>query len=161
MINSINDYIVSNVKKTHSVLDVGCGDKRFSKNLDCSKVTTLDAWEKVKPDFIIDLEKRDFPFEENSFDVVLMIDFIEHIEKSRGFALLEQAKNITKEFIIIFTPLFWSDNQHNVSNPNLWCYGNKYDLHKSLWSENDFIGWERPLGCNERLNKYFIGLWRK
>ena len=161
MINTVYDYILEIVRPHHTVLDVGCGDKRFSKDLKCSKVVTLDAWEKVNPDVLIDLEKKDIPFPENSFDVVLMIDFVEHLDKERGKTIVQQAQNIAKECVIAFTPLFWSRNTENVNNPNLWCYGNVYDLHKSLWSVDDFEGWDQPLVKAERLNKYFIGMWKK
>jgi len=66
----------------------------------------------------------------------------------------------------LLTPLWWSDNAENVNNSALWCYGNKYDYHKSLWTLDDFVGWERQHSTimteNTRIpDKYYLGCWTK
>jgi len=155
---NINDLIKAYVQKEDNVIDVGCGDKRRSSDLVCNKVITLDAWDKVNPDILLDLTEKDLPFLKNSFDVVLMIDFIEHLDKERGCIILEQAKNITCRNIILLTPLWWTDNSINVNNPKLWCYKNEYDHHKSLWVTDDFIGWNRITGLTG-LDNYFVGVY--
>jgi len=126
------------IPKTSKVLDIGCGNKNHSNY--SINTTTIDAWEKVNPDILTDVTK-DFPvFKDNEFDIVTMIDFIEHLEKEDGYKVLEESIRISKR-VIIFTPLFWDDNSENVTNKNLWSYGNPYDYHKSLWSEEDFSDW--------------------
>lgn len=157
---NINDLIKSHVLITDDVLDIGCGDKRRSSDLVCRKVVTLDAWDKVNPDILLDLESNDLPFTEESFDVVLMIDFIEHLGRERGKIILEQAKSVSKRHVILLTPLWWTDNSENVNNTKLWCYGNIYDHHKSLWGISDFDGWRRIQGL-VGLNNYFVGVWDK
>lgn len=148
--------ITDNILDTDKVLDIGCGDKAITRNLKKENVVSLDAWDKVNPDICIDISKENLPFEENSFDVILMIDFIEHIEKKRGIELLEECKKITRKKIIVYTPLFWTDNALNVNNPDLWCYGNEFDYHKSLWEDKDFDGWQRI-----PYNDYYLGIWNK
>ena len=93
-----------------------------------------------------------------SFDVLLMIDFIEHLEKERGIIILEQAKQVARKVVLLLTPLWWQDNAVNVNNPDLWCYGNKYDYHKSLWTLEDFAGWDRITGI-KNLDNYFVGAY--
>lgn len=151
-------FIKTQVNENTELLDVGCGDRKISSQLNCKKIVTLDAWDKVNPDVLIDLEKADLPFEENSFDTVLMLDFIEHVEKERGFELIEQVKKIARKNIILLTPLWWQDNSENVNNPSLWCYGNKFDYHKSLWTIEDFKGWTRNEGVSY-LKDYFFGVY--
>jgi hypothetical protein len=150
------EWLNSNINISDSVLDIGCGNKEYSNNIECKKVTTLDAWDKVNPDVLIDLEVKDIPFEDYSFNVILMLDFIEHLEKERGLEILEQAKTIARR-VILLTPLWWQDNAINVENPDLWCYGNKYDYHKSLWTLEDFNSWDRALGIQD-LENYFVGV---
>lgn len=149
-------FIEDNISETDRVLDIGCGDKAITRNLKKENVVSLDAWEKVNPDICIDLNKEKLPFEENSFDVILMIDFIEHIEKKRGIDLIEECKKITRKKIIVYTPLFWTDNAKNVNNPDLWCFGNEFDYHKSLWEDTDFRGWQKI-----PYNDYYLGIWNK
>ena len=156
---NINDLIKTYVNETDKVLDIGCGDKRRSSDLICKEVVTLDAWDKTRPDVLLDLEINDLPFPEQSFDVVLIIDFIEHLDKERGRIILEQAKRVTKRVVIILTPLWWQDNAENVNNPELWCYNNEYDYHKSLWKVDDFTGWERINGLKGLAN-YFVGVYK-
>jgi 2-polyprenyl-3-methyl-5-hydroxy-6-metoxy-1,4-benzoquinol methylase len=42
------------MNENDTILDIGCGDKRYSNFLIANnrKVTTVDAWEKVNPDIL-------------------------------------------------------------------------------------------------------------
>ena len=126
------------IKIDDTVLDLGCGNKRFSI---FGKTTTVDSWKKVKPDYLLNLEVDKLPFVENSFDYILMIDFIEHLNKDRGRILLEDCKKIVRKKIILYTPLVFNDNSINVNNRKCWAYGNVFDYHKSLWTLDDFPDW--------------------
>lgn len=42
--------------------------------------------------------------EENSFDAVLAIDVLEHLDKGQGYELLRNMENIARKIVIIFTP---------------------------------------------------------
>lgn len=146
----------NNISDTDTILDIGCGNKDKTSMFKKENVTSLDAWDRVSPDICLDLSKEKLPYKDNSFDVILMIDFIEHIEKNRGIELIEECKKIVRKKIILFTPLIWSDNSINVNNPDLWCFGNIFDYHKSLWSAEDFVGWGRI-----PFEGYFYGFWNK
>lgn len=149
------------ILQTDTVLDIGCGDKRNHNLFRCANITTVDAWEKVKPHYVIDLENEWLPFGEKSFDVVLMLDFIEHLEKSRGLEIIDQCKSIARKKIILFTPLWWDKNEKHTNNPDKWCYGNEFNLHKSLWSVEDFKGWRRYGDVQNHLTRYWYGEWRR
>lgn len=152
-------FIPPLIGKNSLVLDIGCGNKQ---NTFSPRTTTVDAWDKVKPDFLIDLESNDLPFGENTFDHVTLLDFIEHLDKAAGKRVLEQAKKIARKSVILLTPLFWDDNSENVENPSLWSYGNPYDYHKSLWSvEDDFTDWKTVTIEQYRKGPVWLGVWEK
>jgi len=156
-------YLISTIKPGNTLLDLGCGPKLYSNPFKevCEKVLTIDAWESINPDIVADLETADLLLLLNNqkFDYVLMIDFIEHLSKEAGMRLIENVKKITLKNIILLTPLeeIWDDNHKNVNDPSLWCYGNIYDMHKSLWTKDDFANWvdlQLP-----GLDNYFVGTY--
>ena len=156
---NLNKFIANNISESDEVLDVGSGDKS-NQSFKCSKIISIDAWEKVNPDVLVDLNKENIPFDPNSFDVVLMIDFIEHLEKENGRLRIKEAIEIARKKVILLTPLWWDDNKDNTENSNLWCYNNPYNYHKSLWTIKDFDGWMEIEGI-DGLNNYFLGTYSK
>lgn len=156
---TVVDVINDRVGINNTVLDIGCGNKIIHKSITYKSITTVDAWEKVSPDYLIDLERETLPFEENSFDVVFLLDFIEHLDKSTGQIVIEDCIRISRKLVILFTPIIWDDNHDNTNNPNCWAYGNKYNNHKSLWTDDDFkYPWSRYTNVENRLiTKYWFG----
>ena len=156
-------YLHSIIEDGSSLLDLGCGPKLYSDPFKdkCKKIVTIDAWESVNPDFVADLETVDLHslLGGEKFDYVLMIDFIEHLDKDAGLRLIESVKALTNKKIVLLTPLeeIWDDNHKNVNDPKLWCYGNTFDIHKSLWHRVDFADWE-TLNL-PGLHQYFVGVF--
>ena len=159
--DQLMNYLHSTIEEGSTLLDLGCGPKLYSDPFltKCKKIITVDAWESVNPDFVADLETVDLEslLKDEKFDYVLMIDFIEHLDKTSGLKLIESVKKITNKKIILLTPLeeIWDDNHKNVNDPRLWCYGNTFDIHKSLWHKEDFADWEH-LNL-PGLQQYFVG----
>ena len=157
----IMKYLNDRIEPGSTILDLGCGPKLYSSPFisKCSKIVTVDAWANVEPDIVADLEKTSvFDITKGEkFDYVLMIDFIEHLEKNIGLRLIENVKKICNKEIILLTPLeeIWTDNHENVEDESLWCYGNKFDIHKSLWHRSDFKDWNNLKLPG--LDNYFIG----
>ena len=150
---------IHNIK---SILDVGCGDKKWTYRLkDCYKdcdIVTLDAWPNFEPDVLHDLNNLPLPFSDDSFDLVLLLDVIEHLDKKNGFKLLEYLKRICK-IIILLTPLWWQDNLDNVTDSSTMYFNNSYNLHKSLWSSEDFKDFKRlEIGVKQN---YYIGVYSR
>lgn len=71
------------------------------------------------------------------YDLILLIDVIEHFDKEEGLQVIEECKSISRR-VLISTP---SDPAEQGAE-----YGNKYEIHKSRWSHEDFhpFGW-RPI----------------
>jgi hypothetical protein len=153
-------YLQSKVEVGSTLLDLGCGPKLYSNPLreQCSRVLTVDAWDWVEPDIVANLETTPVTdITADRWDYVLMLDFIEHLDKTAGLSLIEQVKQITNKQIFLLTPMeaIWTENHENVDNPTLWCHGNEYDIHKSLWIPEDFSEFTRVFITG--FDDYYIG----
>lgn len=157
--SSIPHYINLITNKTTKILDLGCGNKDVSSQL-TAPVTTVDIWPNVKPDIIWDLNNIPLPFKDNSYEIILLIDVIEHLSKNKGFTLLEEIKRITSQKIILLTPLWWSENTDNIVNPLSPYFGNENERHLSLWKKEDFKDWEE-ITVVSFIGNYFLGKWTK
>lgn len=157
---TVRSLLQNHILKNSKVLDIGCGKKSHSNY--SVNTTTIDAWTKLSPDILLDVEKEPLPFEKDSFDHITMIDFIEHLDKDKGEDLLIQCKDIVRDKIFIFTPLFFTNNAENVENPKCWAYGNPYDYHKSLWTlEEDFKDWTTLGLFPHKMGNQWLGYWQK
>lgn len=162
---STNDALIDWLRehvKSGSLLDLGCGPKLYSDALRdrCDPVLTVDAWNWVEPDVVADLETTALTdITDQRWDYILMLDFIEHLTKPAGLELITQAKQLVNKKIILLTPMesIWTDNSHNVADSKLWCHGNQFDLHKSLWTMDDFADWH-PIRITQ-LDNYFVGYY--
>jgi SAM-dependent methyltransferase len=67
------------------ILDLGAGSLsggsylNFIKISKEAKVLRIDINEKIKPDYKIDFEKDNLPFDEDSIDIILIFNLLEHI----------------------------------------------------------------------------------
>lgn len=124
-----------------TVLDVGCGSwsplARVKKNF---KSVGIDMYKpsieelkklKIHDEYKVgNVLKLSTYFKPKSFDAVIALDVIEHLEKEEGFELLSQMETIAKKKVIILTPFGFTE-QHSYD-------GNPYQIHKSGWYISDF-----------------------
>ncbi|ANF98482.1 glycosyltransferase [Paenibacillus bovis] len=66
-----------------------------------------------------------------SYDVILLIDVLEHFTKEDGKRLLEKLVKHTNKALIVSTPIFPAEQEEYL--------GNKYEEHKSRWSITDLV----------------------
>ncbi len=139
---SVLNWIRHSCLPSDSVLDIGCGEGRY-KDLSVEDYVGLDSWPACNPSFLIDLNNVDIPFPDDSFDIVLMIDFIEHLSKRRSRQLIAQAQDICKREVLLMTPVFWDSNKDALEDFHSVHYNNLGVVHKSHWNESDFKspGW--------------------
>jgi len=148
------------VKQDGVILDIGCGNKCYESKIKQGKFVSIDALAELNPNYVIDLEYENLPFDSNSFDMILLLDFIEHLTKHRGSEIIKQCQQIARKYILISTPIFWTDNSVNINNHIAWKH-NPYNEHKSLWEISDFSeGWKRIEGL-KNLQKQYVLLWEK
>ncbi len=96
-----------------SVLDVGCGLSLKSQFIEADIRVGLDAHrpylEKIdaKVPYVCiqgDATKLRELFLPKSFDMVLLLDIVEHLEKPAALDLIEQAETIARRAVVIETP---------------------------------------------------------
>lgn len=101
------------LKDCESVLDLGCGPSsplQFCKNVKYSVgVETFDPYlEESKRNNIhtkyLNQKLEELDFSEKSFDAIIMIEVLEHLEEGFGLEILQKAERWARKKIIITTP---------------------------------------------------------
>ncbi len=129
------------VKGFKNLLDVGCGAnspvQTFNENLYCVGVDAFEpSLEKSKLKKIhneyrkLDVLKVGQAFAPKSFDIVVALDLIEHLEKSDGLQLLDMMEKIASKKVIIYTPNGFLPQGDRENNP--------WQVHLSGWTAQEF-----------------------
>ncbi|MGQ4875108.1 MAG: class I SAM-dependent methyltransferase [Promethearchaeia archaeon] len=129
------------IKDCESILDLGCGNnsilsrikkKKFSVGIDIfEKYIEISKKKKIHDKyFCYDILKIDEIINPKSFDCILLIDVIEHLEKKDGLKLILKMNQIAKKKIIITTP--------NGFLPQREYHQNPYQIHRSGWDIKTF-----------------------
>jgi len=124
------------------VLDIGCGDGKF---LSLSK-----KWQGIDNDPQSKYLNKDrnfkigsileIPYEDNSFDGVIISHVLEHIERDKTYKAIEEVSRILKAkgFVMIYSPnpvsTYWYDAVDHINPVNLNCLKEIFDYYgfKSL-----------------------------
>jgi SAM-dependent methyltransferase len=133
------------------ILDVGCGFGRWGVLLTTNYWETHRAERGVRPSIMgcdgytpnVELAKQSgfyadvlhtlfppLPFSDNSFDTVLLIDVIEHLEEKNGTNLIEEAKRVASRRVVLSTPN-WPAFRGGHATITGW---NDLEAHLSYWS---------------------------
>ena len=137
-------YLEDFFKPKYTVIDLGCGVGNFSRHIECKSICCVDIWEdylKEVEDFATEILRINIIHILNSrppksYDVVLMTDVIEHLTEVEGFKLLDDMVELARKVVVVYTPANWDENEQ--SNEEVWSYGNPYQKHQSLWTEDGF-----------------------
>lgn len=138
-----------------TILDVACGLSLRSKYIPASLRVGVDIYPKyfkhIKSDvpyavLKYDVRKLDEIFAPNSFDLVIALDIVEHLEKDEAFQLIKQCEKIARKAVIIETPEGYVPQNIDI----LGHGGHEWQTHRSGWSVHDF---ERR-GYETKLRKY-------
>jgi len=83
-------------------------------------------------------------FSDQSVDSSFLSDVIEHLDKEEGLQLIEELKRVSRQQIVIFTPLGFMPQHRENDNKDRWgLHGGEYQEHKSGWEPSDLSGgWE-------------------
>ena len=99
-------YQINTIKKLRpkTILEIGIGNKTVSNYLKTNnfEVTTCDFDKKLNPDYIADI--RNLPFQNNSFELVIACEILEHIPYQDLSKALTNLHRITKKYVIISVP---------------------------------------------------------
>jgi len=144
------------------VLDVGCGKGmwgyflRASRNnvvylcgLDITPVYVKFVAKRNIYDDLILCDCSHLPFKDRSFDFVLLLEVLEHLDKLRGYAVLKQFERITREMIIVAVPQGYVRQEA--------AGGINAEKHVSAWYVNEFtaLGF-KAMGIGNRLFKHYL-----
>ena len=149
-------------KQSGSILDVGCGFGEPMKDINrrggfyTVGVDIFVPWlkkckdEGIHQDYVL-CDIRRLPFQRKSFDIVLCLDMVEHVEKEEGRKLIHAVEEIARREVIIAAPIgYWAQNE---------MQGNPYQKHRASWLPAEFkrlgykvrgIGWFARL-CSQGL----------
>lgn len=142
--------------RPNSILDVGIGFgkygvlirdalelpfQRYHKNQWKVKLDGVEAFPGYKNplhDFIYDkifyCNVNEIIDQLPKYDVILLIDILEHFSKEEGIHLIRKLLNYTNKFLLISTPLYPADQDDYL--------GNKFERHKSRWVLTDFLDFD-------------------
>ncbi len=124
-----------------TVLDVGCGSNSpivnirrhfYSEGIDIFPKSIKESKKnKIHDKYKIgDVLKLEDYYKKKSFDAVIALDLVEHMEKKDSLELIKAMERIAKKKVIILTPNgFYHQDQLD---------GNPYQTHKSKWELKDF-----------------------
>ena len=131
-------------QKGESILDVGCGTgismrailkrKRFyATGADIYRPNLEDGKAHGHFDECIQCDVRLLPFKKKSFDIVLALEVIEHLEKDEALCLLKEMEAIARKQIILSTPVgICPQKPLEGESP--------YEEHRSYWNPVHFKG---------------------
>lgn len=143
-------YVKEATDPDKSLLSLCCGVGLELQALQTPNVTGVD----LSPQYI-DVLKSSYPSvkavlsdaleylktcEDNSFDVISIIDGIEHMPKEVGVAIIPEMKRVCKEQILLFTPQGHVDGGFLKNEPhNAWGVegADHFQLHQSGWTQDE------------------------
>jgi hypothetical protein len=157
-INQILDLMIRTSPRSILDIGIGCGKfgflaREYLENRDINKkfdlnwkirIDGIEGWKDYfSPvyDFLYDKVYQNnaqtmLPQIQDSYDLVLLIDVLEHFEFEEGLKILNECKRIGKN-VIISTPKDVDFNQHG--------HGNPLEQHKSQWKNKDFNMFEEKI----------------
>ena len=128
-----------------TILDVGCGDGYITNPLsEQYEVTGMDISEEalkyLKCDGVVG-DITNIPFEENTFDIVIINDVLEHIEDAQYKKALSELMRVTKKYVIVTVP-----NEEDIENKSIVCSHCKEIYH---------INWHQRTYNREKISNLF------
>jgi hypothetical protein len=109
-VNWLGELIVPRIRRDDTVLDVGCGIMQpTGGRLNCRQHVGVDCFEEYidrigQPAILGSLPEAAEQVAAGSFDVVLLLDIIEHLKREEAEQLMASAERIARREVIVFTP---------------------------------------------------------
>jgi hypothetical protein len=149
-INALGNRVLEHVEPRDSILDLGCGIMHgFGEAIPHEGqflgvdgfMPYVEYTSKFAPVIFGHLPKVCGIFADSSWDVVLLVDVLEHLTEVSGWELLAAAERIARKKVIVFTP-------EGFSSQDAWApWGLPYcelQAHLSGWDVNalESVGYE-------------------
>ena len=151
------------VKGIRTILDVGCGQGLVAAYGIRHKNVYLAGAEIFEPDLLIAQKRnahddyvladaRSLPFQAKSFDVVMCLELLEHLDKEEGLKLIRDAEEIARRKVIIATPFGFLDTDPR-SNRSRQDELNPYQDHRGGWQPDELKALGYKVYCNNYLHR--------
>ena len=141
--NWLGKLVQRRLQPDDTVLDLGCGIQQANDRIRAKSVLGVDIWDvylnQIKDKInTVKLSMSELDrFMDGSYDVVLCLDVVEHLEKQLALKVIDECKRIARKKAIIYTPSEFKDNMDAVSNS--WDLGeNPHQKHLCVLDLNDF-----------------------
>lgn len=147
--NWLGELIQRDMDSGDTVLDLGCGIMQVTKGLVCKSILGVDIFrsylEELKYEYqtLLLSVTQTAVFLDESYDVVVCTDVVEHLEKENALTLLKECTRICRKVAIVYTPIIFRHNQQPEGGA--WGLGeNPYQLHKCIVSREELesVGYE-------------------
>ncbi len=150
-------------KDVKTILDVGCGQglaarfgirprKFFTVGAESSLPDLRVAKKNRTHDDFVLCDARSLPFQRKSFDVVLCIEMLEHVDKEEGLRLLTDMEEIAVRKVILSTPVGFLHTTPETS-PYSPAHSNPYQEHRGGWQADELRALGYKVYCNDYLHK--------
>jgi ubiquinone/menaquinone biosynthesis C-methylase UbiE len=130
--------IEDSLKGVNTVLDLGCGRGTFkilrkfvTTGVDIYPENISRARDNGNYQTLVQGDVREIKFPDKSFDAVICIELIEHLNKEEGRKLLDNIEWVARKVIVITTPWGFDALPKRKDNPFL--------DHQSGWIPQEFI----------------------
>jgi len=126
--------------RTHSILDVGCADgdmmaflshrrRYYAVGVDIFEPYLQAAKRLKRHSGYVRADAMRLPFRSRSFDTVLFLETIEHMEREEGARALEEVERVARRQVIVSTPVAFV--------PQGAYGGNPHQEHRSFWTPHE------------------------
>ena len=141
--NWLGIMVQSNITPEDTVLDLGCGIMQATDDMKAKSILGCDIWhtylnhiKHLHPTVRVAMDET-WRFMDNSFDVVICLDVVEHLPKHIALDVIKECKRICRRLTIIYTPSKFKDNKDAVNDS--WGLGeNMLQEHLCLIEKSDF-----------------------
>lgn len=141
-----------------SILDVACGLSLKSKFIPAQIRVGVDIYEKyfdhIETDvpYVVvkyDVRKLNEIFVPNSFDMVIALDIVEHLEKEESMDMIKQCEKIARKAVIFECPRGYVPQNIDI----LGHGGHDVQTHRSEWEPEEF----EKMGYETLVRDYTMG----
>jgi len=165
-VNWLGERVRAMINDDDVVLDLGCGIGGATGRLGAVHVG-VDVFrpylDSVKREIVVIeglLPQCMSRFLDDSFDVVLMLDVLEHMQRSQAMFMLEDSKRVARRSVIAFTPEGFMEQDEEVGGLAPWGFNaNEHQRHLCGLYREDFTGWEIQSGKPYRGCETMLCVW--
>jgi len=138
------------------ILDIGCGKNKYRGN-DGDKVIGMDMSKDADADFVHDVTKIPWPFENNQFDKIYTHHCLEHVDRSRLLDIMNEMRRVVKDrgIVEIHVPHFSSMTAYGSPDHVTQFAANTFEWFNAFGFKLQslklhYTDWQKPVGPLKR-----------